>query len=1198
MATLSERFQPSFVQWPIQNNRTAYCPVNLPVVLVVPFSQTDSGTSIAGSGVTDLRYFIEEAPGPAKVSGFENRGVFIPQFDRFVIQVSDAELLEVEIDVEGQQFFDQVTGAEKTFADANPGDTFAYTLLRGPAEGPGQRDTIQWYPDAKYYDLSPFIIPTIDLSPPGHYNFVWQTRYLVREVTPDLEFLCIGDRTGLERYRVPFNHPGDVHLALSDIPPIYFDGQPLDRDQQFQFLRPFADILQDVMDEQTFLKQINWIDRIPAQLIPYLSYLVGWELPYFPGSTDKIRRTILKNARRLQGLKGSRRALIELFEFYGFTIDIINLWYTQNGEEYIAPGETLEGDTIGLEQVCQTEPILNDYQVSGFGGFEVPLLYRAEAQITVDTWLVEVGGAAYDQLVAQLGVMDLEPDAFETSLCATNPAGFIVSEVSTTITEPVVGYSRVLVDPVQGGIDDTVIGEGPITRNNLQYDKDTNTLNVQFDHYLDLEDRSLAVFSIASYQRQKIVVPDELKNLRSNRFDIRVLFRNGAEPTSELYEFLLEFLLRLKAFHSLLRKLVITVDLCDVYNVTDFCLGGEQKQAEGTDAGELQASPGPVIPTSPDDECNADRGFTEETLSLRDKIISGLEAEHAAWQRLDGTREEGNPLLAALERVSRNESTGTPCEFTAYGQHRVIQETEAKLCSLDGNSADYCYPGRVQDPAEITYDIIAQDTVRCRPCSLMYGNGVYWTRFAQPEYGHKLMARYVAIGIKEEILEFTNRRYFERSMLEQGQTLQRPSLEIEKDNHHFPGHRFLSWNRVESDFTSDVWGFRPYDAIFYDGPENLPDGAPTLDDLNPRLEMNENGDLVLRFEALPYQVFSNSLIPDISSFGEHDDRSFTVTHKIYVETSGGHPAISLDPEMVDPGSEDSISITDFGALFSSANTVCEEDFIDGYPAETGRFTDTVEINRGSEIDLFEIFPGLPEVGTQPDFLFRYNSGVLLSVTDPLWQHYKGWRYDCGCEFFDCSADSRERVDRCHVDLFEQMGQFVPDCDQVELDLDLVMSDTIGICSTQFDGTIPNHLCFDEDAIELTVSEKFPPEGSFFFVDSYGIQYRGAFEVSGDRIDITLETKDPRVPGQAPQGSFNGIEVFKRGLVTTLRQIVEAPATSEEDATVIAEGCEQVVETFKTNFTCGDERPTDPFAFKYSCAVVDELEITTGTEGSA
>ena len=67
MAKLVDRFQVSFSLYPINNNRTGYQPVNQPVLLIVPFTRTIDGLTIANAGVTELVFLVEDAPGLALV---------------------------------------------------------------------------------------------------------------------------------------------------------------------------------------------------------------------------------------------------------------------------------------------------------------------------------------------------------------------------------------------------------------------------------------------------------------------------------------------------------------------------------------------------------------------------------------------------------------------------------------------------------------------------------------------------------------------------------------------------------------------------------------------------------------------------------------------------------------------------------------------------------------------------------------------------------------------------------------------------------------------------------------------------------------------------------------------------------------------------------------------------------------------------
>ena len=282
MATAIDRHNPSFSLFPIQNARTAYQPVHLPVILVTPFRRTPEGDDIAGSNVFDVKFFIENAPGRARVAGFKNTGIVVPRLERFVVNISESQLLPYKVDLVGQVFIDQNTGAEKNFEDAIDGDEFYLTIENGDV-----RDRLIFYADADYFDLSPITIETIQLKPLGQYNFVWQASYKSRSTSPDDEAICIVDSDKLTKLSVAFNHPGDVHRAMvQNTPNIYFDkDKTLDQDEMVAFYRPFADVLQDIFDEHTFIESINWANDIPAQYIPYLSFIIGWDPPYLPALT-------------------------------------------------------------------------------------------------------------------------------------------------------------------------------------------------------------------------------------------------------------------------------------------------------------------------------------------------------------------------------------------------------------------------------------------------------------------------------------------------------------------------------------------------------------------------------------------------------------------------------------------------------------------------------------------------------------------------------------------------------------------------------------------------------------------------------------------------------------------------------------------------------------------------------------------------
>lgn len=945
MATLNDIHQPSFVLYPLNNNRTGWQPVNIPLLLVVPHVRSAGGIPINNANVCELVFFIEDAPGKVPVAAPANIGLFVPDFERFRLDISSEQLADVRIDITGRRFF-APDGTEKTYEEAVTGDFMEYGMLRGPIgafnqSNTGPIDTVPYIPNADYYDLSPFAIETIDL-PEGKYNFVYQARYYPRVVGADGEFVCIDDKQKvLARFANFINHPGDVHYAMfRNSPALYFSASQKDTDPTLAFYRPFADALQDIFDEQELLKGINFVDKIPVQYIPYLAYLLGLDMPYFASTTDNIRRALLRNGRKLQQLKGSRRAIRELFEIFGLTIDIANLWYSQDGTRFIAPNEQLPSDIesqeITTEDVCQAEPLLSAYAEAGFGQLEVPLLFRPLSNITIDGWLVEEGSAADLALQQAVDATAASVSAFETDNCAVTIQGFQSStKLQNNIpTSGIIGHSIVLIDQELNGVDEVQIGsEPPLSIDSLRYDADRNSVNVTFDHYLSFNNSKLYVF--ATYEYTKIVLPDELADLRSNRFDINVLlFKDGEQPTSDVFQFLLEFLFKFKAFHSLLRKISFPVEVCDIYNVSDFCAGGSQTQDPFTDAGQLQTPP-PVLPILPGTEseleCSADAikgGAKESDIAFRSEILEKLEEEHTAWKDLDGKYDVPDALLPILQSASRVQirpKSSSPCEYNQYGQDRILDngnkdfdhtvDDREKLCSLEENDFDYCYKGRVQQDVVVDRTLVLEEIFRCKPCTLSGGAGSYYMtpmivddEFSGGDPGTNAVdlrevsnlrrsyhdGNYVRImAFENPQIHFSDRGFLgplEDAINNRYFATRKPSLEVTKDNMGIPGHRFISMANLKNNFTHPDYYFRPWDYLFdILCPEDIPPGV-VIPELNARIEIGTDGEEYLVIDPFPLIYYGNGIEADIPIMNDHTASLIApndVTHSIWSAHDAG-----------------------------------------------------------------------------------------------------------------------------------------------------------------------------------------------------------------------------------------------------------------------------------------------------------------------
>jgi hypothetical protein len=115
-------------------------------------------------------------------------------------------------------------------------------------------------------------------------------------------------------------------------------------------------------------------------------------------------------------------------------------------------------------------------------------------------------------------------------------------------------------------------------------------------------------------------------------------------------------------------------------------------------------------------------------------------------------------------------------------------------------------------------------------------------------------------------------------------------------------------------------------------------------------------------------------------------------------------------------------------------------------------------------------------------------------------------------------------------------------------------------------------------------------GSLFYVDSYGIQYRldwETTEVSGQHLlDVTTAVYDPRIPRRIPEGRRERNALFRRGICTTIRQIIRLDSSGY---VIVAEGFSQLLCLFPVTFLCTDG-PTDPFLYHLGCALSDSPEV--------
>jgi hypothetical protein len=326
-------------------------------------------------------------------------------------------------------------------------------------------------------------------------------------------------------------------------------------------------------------------------------------------------------------------------------------------------------------------------------------------------------------------------------------------------------------------------------------------------------------------------------------------------------------------------------------------------------------------------------------------------------------------------------------------------------------------------------------------------------------------------------------------------------------------------------------------------------------------------------------------------------------------TAPGHPAITL--EGVVETEDEEIEIGTTGPIFRSYNQSCNKDFRNGYPAEFGRFDVDMsehDFNRGDGTDLIGELLGIPTERTDISgltALFTYGSQILLDEDDFEYAYYRPYRYDCECERFGCSGTGssgtsgtagtdptfRTNLDTCLLNKY-----LLPDgshdfnCDQLSLNVKMLLNEHIGLCSFKYDKEISNSICIliSPDGT-LPLDEAIPPVGLIHYMDGYGVIYETTWTFENSILDIKTTIKSPHVWGQPDEGYVEGLKVFRRGIVTTTSKKIRVNADGTYEVLVIYQE-EQFIAFFQSNVTCFDMPFVDNFCFHFNCSVDDQLDV--------
>lgn len=1104
-----DRHNPSFFLLPVNNNRTAWQKVRLPVVMVVPHARRSSDSS-----TFNLRIFIEDVPQEAFVSGHDNIGRRHPDRERYAVNLTQFSLTEKFIDTGDYPFFDGQHNPVDA-DNAKEGDYFQFTTQMGVT------GLVPYLPDAYYYDLSEVEIET-EILESGRYNLVYQTDYFARVISQDnlQEFLCIDtDTTVVSRFEFLINHPGEVlDEFYRSTPSFHLNESSKAEDSTVKLYRPFTDALQNIYDEQDLLKSANWVSKVPAEAIPYLSALLGWEIPYFPESLDSLRRAVLRKTVEFQNLAGSKRALTNIFNLFGFEILISNLWWSQDGQRYIRPGERLPDayadQTIQVEHIAQVDLLLSDYSEPGFSQLEIPLLFRPQSpnkfeqfgaapydgDITIEAFLVEVGSPDHDKLLAVSQSLTDNPEQFggQEGYFIDNE-GYLssISVISMLDDVDPLGYNRLLIQGVLGQVASSVVyGQAPLADNTVAFDRETNNLRLSLSgHMADPQQR---VFAFATYQRQHLTIPEQLKNLQSNRFDIQVLTQDDqfADPTT--LEFAIEFLYRLKAFHSILNVIRTRVDNTETYLVGDWCVGGDITMRYDTDAGTQQVPPA-IIPNDPQgkDACSlldhSNLGYKESDIKFRLAMLANLDQEvsQSTQQRVEPERTEENQSVTDPQEAHQQQAAHP----LGFSQELVVNKTNLQgefIKELTGlrqtiqqlTGADYCYQGRVEDELLHQSAVVPTETYYNKPCSIGMGTGTYYTlpaysrvlvqgvkkpaphsrsyptQFsggaAQGNIRHYLLdeqAPYLQTSYDQPLPNKNNShlgRLYRSYGTPTGQTLhysdrgqvadQRQQLALQRPSLNIDKHTLhLPGCRFPMlGALQTDYTSNDYQARPWDDPFSRSTGCgkpPSW--LGATLEVGTDGNEYLVFENRPYIAYGNGLTPDIDGLGgDNVAPSDPVVHKVYANISDS-PYVELEGTCIT--ATETIQVTD--PIFTSHSLDNPaEDFVDGYACESGPFTASPQ--DFSQWNDVVIGLGVPMATGDYQALFTLSSGIRSEM---------GLRLDCGCSV----VGQDETI--CNLENYWEDDSPYWGSDHLESDVRLAVDDEIGVQTTLLDGTIDNLL---------------------------------------------------------------------------------------------------------------------------------------------
>lgn len=653
---------------PYINNRTAWKPIGFPAIFIIPFGSDSAGNVLTRTQPIAIEVSILDTVRRNKVVGHQYRDLFFPDREIFTVSLSTKDIASRMIDI----------------SDFESDGEFVTIINRNGLIG-----KVPVVPGGLYYDVSDVLVDVENLQT-GRYELSYRATVSRRIYDNNNSVICIDDsQTDVVMSNVDFAHPGEVIEEFKkNTPSIWFSNGKLAQEPLFKLYKPITDSLQNVYDEQTLLARLNFVNDAFPETIPYLSRIVGWDIPYFPKSLDSLRKSILRYTTYFQKNRGTLKSVMELYEMFGLDILIRNLWFDVDNSGLLHP--SYDKDGIEISEACAFDILDADIRSPGFYTNKMSLLNRpstrfentdftrVSSDVLISAFVVAVGSDAHQYL------LDLCENQ-STVEVQRGHVGYQSEQLDAVLDlDGLTRHQQVLVDRTNNVRSDVYSGPARIIN--------PSSLSIQFlepNVELTLDghwsDPSEAVFLFAAYEYQKIEISSELLNRRSNYFDVKLVSPiDSSSNTGLILDYTLEFLYRIKAFHSLLRKFIVTVEFDESYLVTDFCYGPGFSEIPGLDSGEQQV-PSPVtVETLPG--CSESVGrYKESDYIYRNRLLRNLKEEFAVYLQYD-SREYENVDPGHLQ-LQYPDISRPFAYYNEYGQDVLVGGylADRKYGFVDGN---------------------------------------------------------------------------------------------------------------------------------------------------------------------------------------------------------------------------------------------------------------------------------------------------------------------------------------------------------------------------------------------------------------------------------------------------------------------------------------------------------------------------------